>query len=117
MAADQRLVSAREFLDAIRPYKVTSRPPSVLVREDAELRRMLGQVLDVIRESVSLTDDHLVTLSLALTDAIDWRTPAMACSNCDATESGLCSDHAGDVALVDRYLALARELGIEVNCR
>lgn len=47
-AADQRVIAAREFLDAITDYKVTSRPLSVLQREDAELRRMVGQLLDVI---------------------------------------------------------------------
>ncbi len=47
-AGDQRVVRAREFLDAIVEYKVASRPLSVLQREDAELRRMLGQLLDVI---------------------------------------------------------------------
>src|SRR5258708_29946821 len=48
--ADQRVEHAREFLDAIRPYKVADRPHSVLVREDAELRRFVGQLLDVIGE-------------------------------------------------------------------
>ena len=47
-ADDQRVEQAREFLDAIIEYKVASRPISVLQREDAELRRMLGQLLDVI---------------------------------------------------------------------
>jgi hypothetical protein len=47
-AEDQRVVMAREFLDAIAEYKVASRPLSVLQREDAELRRLVGQLLDVI---------------------------------------------------------------------
>ena len=33
-----------------RKRKVDQLPPSVLMREDAELRRVLGQVLDVIAE-------------------------------------------------------------------
>src|SRR5258708_37733147 len=48
--ADQRVAHAREFLDAIRPYKVADRPHSVLMREDADLRRFVGQLLDVISE-------------------------------------------------------------------
>jgi len=48
---DQRVITAREYLECIAPYKVTSRPLSVLRREDAELRRMLGAVLDAIGEA------------------------------------------------------------------
>jgi hypothetical protein len=47
-AEDQRVTMAREFLDCIVEFKVASRPLSVLQREDAELRRMVGQLLDVI---------------------------------------------------------------------
>ena len=45
---DPRLTAAREFLDGARGRKVGQLPASVLLREDAELRRQLGQVLDVI---------------------------------------------------------------------
>lgn len=48
---DPRVALSREFLDAIRLYPVASRPISVLQREDAELRRMLGKVLDYIAET------------------------------------------------------------------
>ena len=44
---DDRLANARDFLTGVRKHKVTEAPPSVLVRECAELRRQLGQVLDV----------------------------------------------------------------------
>lgn len=47
-AEDVRVVQAREFLDLICEYAVATRPHSVLMREDAELRRMVGQLLDVI---------------------------------------------------------------------
>ena len=47
-AADQRVTYAREFLDGSRKRKVTELPPSVLMRELAECRRHLGQVLIVI---------------------------------------------------------------------
>jgi hypothetical protein len=57
VTADQRVIAAREFLDAIRPYKVADRPISVLQREDAELRRMLGQVLDVVTEMAFTIED------------------------------------------------------------
>ena len=47
---DQRVITAREYLECIAPYKVTDRPLSVLQREDAELRRMLAAVLAAIDE-------------------------------------------------------------------
>jgi hypothetical protein len=50
MSADQRVTSAREFLAGARRRKVDQLPPSLLMRECAELRRLLGQVLDVLAE-------------------------------------------------------------------
>jgi hypothetical protein len=47
---DQRITAAAEYLDGARRRKVGELPPSLLVRECAELRRLLGQVLDVIGE-------------------------------------------------------------------
>ena len=47
---DQRVINAREYLECIAPYKVSTRPLPVLQREAAELRRMLAAVLDVIGE-------------------------------------------------------------------
>ena len=48
MSADQRVTSAREFLSGARRRKVDQMPPSLLMREGAELRRLLGQVLDIL---------------------------------------------------------------------
>jgi hypothetical protein len=50
VSADQRVISAREFLDGARRRKVDELPPSLLMRETAELRRLLGQVLNVLAE-------------------------------------------------------------------
>ncbi|HTW00240.1 MAG TPA: hypothetical protein VMF87_08050 [Streptosporangiaceae bacterium] len=107
LSRDQRIVYAREFLAGARKRKVAELPPSVLIREDAELRRVLGQLLDVISESAEV-------LGHALDDAIDWRTPGLSCSDCEDSPSAPCSDHASDAALVDRYFALAAVFGIEV---
>ena len=112
---DQRVTAAREYLDAIRPYKVSQRPHSVLVREAAELRRQLGQVLDVIGQGAALTADQREVLSRALADALEWRQPSGVCHDCDASSAGLCADHASDLDRTDAYLALARDLGIEVD--
>ena len=66
-APDRRVANAREYLDAIRPYKVSGRPLSVLRRECQELRRQLGQVLHVIEhQAPEVCDDHQADL-----DAVD----------------------------------------------
>jgi hypothetical protein len=48
VSADQRVEMAREFLTGAQRHPVDQLPPSILVRECAELRRLLGQVLDVL---------------------------------------------------------------------
>jgi hypothetical protein len=69
MTADARVQLAREYLAGVRKHKVSTLPPSVLVRECAELRRQLGQVLDAIGE-----DGQAAQLAeiRALLDAFDW---------------------------------------------
>jgi hypothetical protein len=48
VSADQRVTAAHEYLAGARRRKVDQLPPSLLMRECAELRRLLGQVLDVL---------------------------------------------------------------------
>jgi len=48
VSADQRVELAREYLAGVRRASVDQLPPSVLMRECAELRRQLGVVLAVI---------------------------------------------------------------------
>lgn len=50
MSADERAELARRFLDEARQRSVEQLPPTLLMREVAELRRLLGQVLDVLAE-------------------------------------------------------------------
>jgi hypothetical protein len=115
MSADQRVVQAREFLDAIMPYPVASRPVSVLQREDAELRRMIRALLEYVTESVSLTDGQLVTLGQALADAVAWREHGSECTGCEASPADRCDDHLADDEKIAGYLELAAALGIEVS--
>jgi hypothetical protein len=56
VSADQRVTMARGYLASVRQHKVSGLPPSVLVRECAELRRQLGQVLDAIDQAAELED-------------------------------------------------------------
>lgn len=69
--ADQRVTSAREYLTGIRQHKVSTLPPSVMLRECAELRRQLGQVLDVIDQAAGMRD-----ALAAVREAIDIPHPA-----------------------------------------
>jgi len=50
VSADERAELARRFLDEARQRSVEQLPPTLLMREVAELRRLLGQVLDVLAE-------------------------------------------------------------------
>ena len=109
MTADQRITAAREFLQHARKMRRTwaAESPAVLARECAELRKHLGQVLDVIGQS-------RVVLGQALGDAIAHREPGGFCIDCDAYPSGLCCDHAEDLDRCDAYGELARTLGVEL---
>jgi hypothetical protein len=53
MSADQRVELASRFLAEARRRPVDTLPPSLLMREVAELRRLLGQVLGVLAERPS----------------------------------------------------------------
>ena len=47
---DQRVELAREYLTDVSRRGVEQLPPTVLAREVAELRRLLGQVLAILGE-------------------------------------------------------------------
>jgi hypothetical protein len=132
MTADQRVTAARELLDAVMPYPVAGRPVSVLRREDAELRRMLRQLLDLLADYEDAAEDetashatlwggaHIVAadmqaaLGQALADAVSYRDPSGACPDCEASPSGLCLDHEAGAGKAGSYRALARDLGVEL---
>jgi hypothetical protein len=54
---DQRVELARRFLAEARQRSVEQMPPTLLMREVAELRRLLDQVLAVTAEAVRDRDD------------------------------------------------------------
>lgn len=53
-------------------------------------------------------------LGEVLADALEHRMPDARCADCEAHPAGLCDGCAADLDRTDAYLALARDLGIEV---
>ena len=113
MSADRRVTLAREYLASVRQHKVTTLPPSVLVRECAELRRQLGQVLDAIGDGPVLYPAQLSTVLAALDDAATLRTERAAayCYDCSSHPAGACDVHVDDLDQADAYRQVAREIG------
>ena len=116
LAVDRRVAAAREFLHHVRTGpRPEALPRQVAAREDAELRALLGQVLDYVDTRPAAPDEgQREVLGQALADAIRYRDPDGHCLDCAEHPAGLCDDHAADLDLTDAYLQLASELGIEV---
>src|SRR5216684_312389 len=177
---DPRITAAREFLWHARTRpKPAALPQIVIDREDAELRRQLGQVLDATGQAPALYDPGddgtepycttcgewaglfrglagwrhfrgdpapggerivydaghaavigwcrppglalsprgLITLGQAFGDAVAyWEREAHGkCDDCENSAAGLCDDHAAASGRIDAYVALGRQLGIEVS--
>jgi hypothetical protein len=132
VTADQRVTSAREYLDSARRRKVTQLPPSLLMRECAELRRLLSQALDVIAEdasaleearaallssyaqpAVTLGQDQAAIALEALEVAAEYRRfrASVTCQACADHPAELCDDHQADLDEADEYDALAARIG------
>jgi hypothetical protein len=109
---------------------------------EASVRRLLAEALEHVRllldssdeadrhedlmDEAGLGEDYIETLRVvkpgqaevlasALADAIAYRTPEGFCRDCEDSPSALCGEHAADLDLTDAYLALARELNLEVD--
>jgi hypothetical protein len=113
VTADARVTAAREYLDGARRRKVSELPPSLLIRECAELRRALGQVLDVLGEAVTLDGDQAATVLDALDFAAEYRRyrASLTCAACNDHPAGLCEDHAIDLDRADEYDRVAGQIG------
>jgi hypothetical protein len=72
VTADPRLTAAAEFLAHARRRKIAELPPSVLAREDAELRRQLGIVLHAVTGTGDLRG-HDDIIGQALRDGIRYQ--------------------------------------------
>jgi hypothetical protein len=67
---DQRITVAREYLAEARQRSVEQMPPTLLMREAAELRRLLGQVLAVLAERQE--DTRRLAEIRAVLAGFDW---------------------------------------------
>jgi hypothetical protein len=110
---DIRVVAARRALAELPEADDNERPYFWIER----LRTALAAVAGGWPSGVTGGLDHgqREVIGQALADAIEYRTPPADCEDCDAHPAGLCNDHAADLDLTDAYLALGRELGIEVD--
>ena len=106
---DIHLTAARKLLAELPAADDTDTPWYWIGR----LRVALQSLADVASPGGMDTGQREV-LGQALADAIAHRTPGI-CEECDVRPDGLCDDHAADLDLTDAYLALGRELGIEVE--
>lgn len=112
MTGDARVTLAREFLDGARRRKMTELPPSLLIRECAELRRQLGQVLDVIAAGACLNEDQAATVLAALDDAaVHIRERAANCPECAASPADLCDGCDDRLSRAELYDDLADQIG------
>ena len=116
---DPRVISAREYLRHIRTGpRPGALPRAAVDREAAELRKLLGQVLDAVTEmEFTLADaedmeDWLDTTHIDAGGGV-WLTPADALVFAQALPEAI--EHAGGEVRAGAYAALARALGIEVR--
>jgi hypothetical protein len=74
VSGDQRAELARTYLAEARQRSVEQLPPSLLMRECAELRRLLGQVLGVLAERQDQARDEARQLAEVrqLLAEFDW---------------------------------------------
>jgi hypothetical protein len=103
VTADQRVTNAREYLGHARQVKVADLPHSAVVRMAAELRRHLGQVLDVISQeaATSVRPDGSAQLSV-----IDVQTALSTLAT-----AAWWAEYSGRPQLIARYRSLAQSLG------
>jgi hypothetical protein len=120
---DLRITAAAEFLNHARKHRPGELSASQLVREDAELRRQLGQVLDVVGDAPqnvvrfpgpaspprgSMAYDAALALD-ALAVAAEYRRyrASLPCQACERAPDGVCDDHVTDAERASEYDDLA----------
>jgi hypothetical protein len=107
---DARIAVARQALAELPDASDNERPYFWLGRLTTTLRDLVA-----IAAPGGLDNGQRELVGRALADAISYRTPEGFCRDCETHPAGLCEDHAADLDLTDAYLALARELHVEVD--
>jgi hypothetical protein len=109
---DYRVAAARQALAEMPLIADIERPYFWLGR----LKAVLHGLIDGWPSGVPAGMDagQRQVLGQALADAMEYRAPEGACTECDVSPGGLCCDHAADLDLTDAYLDLARELAVAV---
>ena len=112
---DSRVQVARQALAELPPAEDIERPYFWIGR----LRTAMQLLLDVAAPAPGGLDAaQREVVAAALSDAIGYRDLLVnsgQCADCEADQSGLCSDHAADRDLADAYLHLAAELELELD--
>ena len=106
MIPDQRVTNAREYIGYARALKVADLPYPALLRMAAELRRQLGQVLDVVAELEAEAVSHVRLDGSAQLSVTDVQTALSALS-----AAAWWAEYSGRLELIARYRGLARSLG------
>jgi hypothetical protein len=106
---DVHLAAARKTLAELPPAEDIEQPYFWIGR----LRTALAELAAVASPGGMDTGQREV-VGQALADAIASRSTE-PCVDCVEHPAGLCNDHAADLDLTDAYIALGRELGIEVD--
>lgn len=102
MSDDGRETAARQFLAGARQRRPSERTSAELARETAELRRLLGQVLDVLAIVKARADlDSYSTIGQALREAIRYQR-----------EHRAGDDWPGQIGM---YRHTARQLGLDMS--
>ena len=112
-APDERAELARRYLAEISARSVEVLPPSRLMAECAELRRLLGQVLAVLDSAPVLTGPQRALVLEALDEAAGVRQLRAAawCDACATAPDGACDYHVEDLDTAEDYQRVAREIG------
>jgi hypothetical protein len=111
-APDERAELARRYLAEVSAVGVEQLPPTVLMREVAELRRLLASVLAIIGDqAAALDEDQAATVMAALDDASEGiRERAAWCPACRAHPAALCDEDADRLTRAEAYDHLAAQL-------
>jgi hypothetical protein len=106
---DTRVVLARQVLAELPGAEDIEQPYFWIGR----LRTALAELVAVAAPG-GMDSGQREVLGQALADAIGYRTPDACCASA-GHPTRLCDDCAADLDLTGAYLALARELGIELE--